>query len=46
MLDLYARKWQGGALQEDEFVISADEKATIQACLPDLPAAHSPAGRA
>jgi len=31
ILDLYARQWQGTALKEDEFVISADEKTSIQA---------------
>jgi len=31
VLDLYARQWQGRALREDEFVISADEKTSIQA---------------
>jgi hypothetical protein len=31
VLDLYARQRQGTALQEDEFVISADEKTSIQA---------------
>ena len=31
VLDLYAREWQGKALQDDEFVISADEKTSIQA---------------
>jgi hypothetical protein len=31
VLDLYAREWQGRALQDDEFVISADEKTSIQA---------------
>jgi hypothetical protein len=31
VLDLYARQWQNKALQEDEFVISADEKTSIQA---------------
>ena len=31
MLDLYARQWQGNALKPDEFVISADEKTSIQA---------------
>jgi integrase len=31
ILDLYARHWQGRALKEDEFVISADEKTSIQA---------------
>ena len=31
LLDLYARGWQGKCLQDDEFVISADEKTSIQA---------------
>jgi hypothetical protein len=31
VLDLYAREWQGCTLKEDEFVISADEKSSIQA---------------
>jgi DDE superfamily endonuclease len=31
LLDLYARAWQGNSLQDDEFVISADEKTSIQA---------------
>jgi hypothetical protein len=31
VLDLYARQWQGQALKPDEFVISADEKTSIQA---------------
>ena len=31
VLDLYARQWQGSTLKEDEFVISADEKTSIQA---------------
>ena len=31
MLDLYAREWEGKALTDDEFVISADEKTSIQA---------------
>ena len=31
VLDLYARQWQGAALKPDEFVISADEKTSIQA---------------
>jgi hypothetical protein len=33
LLDLYAREWQGKALKDDEFVISADEKTSIQARL-------------
>ncbi|GGX29118.1 IS630 family transposase [Streptomyces chryseus] len=39
VLDLYARTWQGQALGEDEYVISADEKTSIQArcrCHPTL----------
>lgn len=31
LLDLYQRVWQGQPLQDDEFVISADEKTSIQA---------------
>jgi hypothetical protein len=31
ILDLYQRQWEGKPLQEDEFVISADEKTSIQA---------------
>jgi hypothetical protein len=31
VLDLYARTWGGKPLQRDEFVISADEKTSIQA---------------
>ena len=31
VLDLYARQWQGRPLKDDEFVISADEKTSIQA---------------
>lgn len=31
ILDLYARLWQGEPLQSSEFVISADEKTSIQA---------------
>jgi hypothetical protein len=29
--DLYQRQWQGQALQEDEWVVSTDEKTSIQA---------------
>lgn len=46
VLDLYAGEWDGRPLQDDEFVISADEKTSIQArirCHPTLPSA---AGRA
>ena len=31
LLDLYERGWQGQALRDDEFVLSADEKTSIQA---------------
>jgi len=31
ILDLYERVWDGHALQDDEFVLSADEKTSIQA---------------
>lgn len=40
VLDLYARRWNGRRLREDEYVISADEKSQLQAlrrCHPDLP---------
>ena len=45
ILDLYARQWQGKPLKDDEFVISADEKTSIQGSPPQarhpaLPAAH------
>ncbi len=33
ILDLYAREWEGAALRDDEFVLSADEKTSIQARL-------------
>jgi hypothetical protein len=31
ILDLYQRHWKGRPLQDDEFVISADEKTSVQA---------------
>jgi hypothetical protein len=40
ILDLYARTWQGRALRDDEFVVSTDEKTSIQARVrlhPSLP---------
>jgi hypothetical protein len=40
ILDLYARGWEGQALRDDEFVLSADEKTSIQArvrCHPTAP---------
>ncbi|MFI0709655.1 hypothetical protein ACH4SK_03175 [Streptomyces inhibens] len=48
MLDLYARTWQGTPLGEDEYVISADEKTSIQArcrCHPTLAAGQARAMR-
>ncbi len=42
ILDLYARHWQGQPLRADEFVLSTDEKTSIQArarCHPTLPPA-------
>src|SRR6266571_1551877 len=44
VLDLYARRWDGEALSPDDYVISADEKTSIQCrcrCHPTLPAAQS-----
>jgi len=43
ILDLYERRWQGAPLREDEFVISTDEKTSIQARIrihPSLPCAR------
>ncbi len=40
VLDLYARTWQGEPLGGDDYVISADEKTSVQArcrCHPSLP---------
>jgi len=40
ILDLYARQYEGGRLTPDDFVISADEKTSIQArlrCHPSTP---------
>ena len=40
LLDLYERVWEGRALQDDEFALSADEKTSIQArvrCHPTRP---------
>ena len=39
VMDLYARTWQGEPIGEDEYVVSADEKTSIQArcrCHPTL----------
>jgi len=48
ILDLYARQWQGQPLKDDEFVISADEKTSIQARIrkrPSLPPRPTQASR-
>jgi hypothetical protein len=45
ILDLYARTWQGRCLREDEFVISADEKTSIQARVRRHPSLPARAGR-
>jgi transposase len=40
VLDLYERRWEGGKLRPREYVISSDEKTSIQArcrCHPSLP---------
>jgi len=44
VLNLYARTWHRQPLSEDEFVVSADEKPSIQArcrCHPSLPPGRS-----
>ena len=48
VLDLYARTWQRKRLRPDDYVISADEKTSIQArcrCHPSLPPARARAMR-
>lgn len=45
ILDLYARIWQGEPLQSSEFVISADEKTSIQARRRKHPTLPVAAGR-
>jgi hypothetical protein len=48
VLDLYGRRWDGKTLHPAEFVISADEKTSIQArcrCHPTLPVARARAVR-
>lgn len=37
ILDLYARQWHNKPLQSNEFVLSADEKTSIQARIPKYP---------
>lgn len=44
VLDLYSRLWDGSTLGDDEYVISSDEKTSIQArcrCHPTLPPGRS-----
>ncbi len=48
VLDLYARTWDGRVLGDDDYVLSADEKTSIQARIrrhPSLPAAQRRAPR-
>jgi len=45
LLDLYARLWEGHPLADDEFVLSADEKTSIQARRRLHPTLPSGAGR-
>jgi hypothetical protein len=45
ILDLYARQWEGSALGPDEYVLSADEKTSIQARLRTHPSTPPAAGR-
>jgi transposase len=44
VLDLYARKWQGQSLGDDEYVISADEKSQLQALHRRHPGCHQHQG--
>ncbi len=46
ILDLYARQWEGQALDEDEFVLCADEKTSIQARLRKHPTVPPRPGQA
>ena len=46
ILDLYAGQWEGQPLQDDEFVLSADEKTSIQARARIHPTRPPRAGRA
>jgi len=45
ILDLYKRCWQGRSLREDEFVISTDEKTSIQARLRAHPSLRTEPGK-
>ena len=40
ILDLYAKQWQGKRLCSDEFVLSTDEKTSIQARIRNIPPCH------
>jgi hypothetical protein len=46
VLDLYARTWEGVELDEDEYVISADEKSQLQALQRRHPGRAARPGRA
>jgi transposase len=45
ILDLYARRWQGARLESNDFVISADEKTSVQARRRKQPTVPPAAGR-
>jgi hypothetical protein len=45
ILDLYARRWDGNPLTDEDFVLSADEKTSIQARLRTHPSTAPRAGR-
>jgi hypothetical protein len=45
ILDLYAGSWEGQALRDDEFVLSADEKTSIQARVRRHPTSPPQPGR-
>ena len=45
LLDLYERRWQGKPLREDEFVISTDDKTSIQARLRIHPSLRTEPGK-
>jgi len=46
ILELYARQWEGRPLQDDAFVVSADEKTSIQARIRKHPSLPPRPGRA
>jgi hypothetical protein len=45
VLDLYAREWEGKALGDDDYVVSSDEKTSIQARARRHPALAPAPGR-